>query len=155
MKLLILCVGRLKRGSLEQAIDDYTRRINRYVTAEVREVKALKVPAKMPVETALKGESEMIMAGLRSTDLVTVLHAEGKSYTSGTFAKYIDGIISTSRRISFVIGGPYGLHGSIVERADSVLSLSPMTLPHGIARLLLLEQIYRAFTILNGEPYSH
>jgi 23S rRNA (pseudouridine1915-N3)-methyltransferase len=110
----------------------------------------------MPLSDVLKREANRIIAKVGKGDFVVALNDRGRSYTSKGFAEQIERLLTgEKKRVCFIIGGAYGFHPSIIERADLTLSISPMTLPHEIARLVMVEQIYRAFTILKREPYSH
>ena len=139
-------VGKLKESHFRQAADDYLSRIARYARV---------------AETELKdGKPELIAErferALSERSLVVALEVSGRSLSSEGLASYLDrSALDGSSTISFLIGGADGLPREVSARADLQLSLSAMTLPHRLARIVLLEQIYRAFTILRGEPYSH
>lgn len=146
MKLHVVSVGKLKDAGSRALAADYAQRIGRY--APLREV-----------EIKDAGEAEVaarFQKALPGRGRVVALEVEGRAYSSQDLADYFErcnqGAVSD---LSFVIGGAYGLPHALSKAADLQLSLSRMTLPHRLARVLLLEQIYRAFTILRGEPYSH
>lgn len=155
MKLVIICVGRIKKDYIKTGIKEYVTRIKRYSPIEVLEVKE-ETGRNIPVQKVLGKEARNILEKIKEGDFVIALGDKGSQYTSDKFAELINKLSTIGkRRICFVVGGAYGLHPSILEGADLVLSLSSMTFPHELARLILLEQIYRAFTILRNEPYSH
>ncbi len=156
MKLLIIGVGKIRTGYLREGIEGYVTRIKRYHPLESLDIREEKQGGSHLLSSVLKKEGERILSKLEKSDFAIVLHDEGGQTTSRGFADSIEKLLSSGKkRICFIIGGAYGLHPSVIERADTVLSLSKMIFPHEMARLVLTEQIYRAFTIIKGEPYSH
>ena len=159
MKLVVLSVGAVKKPYISQGIDEYVKRIKRYVPFELIDVKDETASTKMPRVDVLKKERARIESKLKDGDYLIALVDSGKGFSSKDFSDTMERILSgsgiTARRVVFIVGGAYGLDKEIIERADMVLSLSKLTLPHELARLVLSEQIYRAFTIMRGEPYSH
>lgn len=156
MKITFVSVGQIKKASIAEASAEYLKRIKRYIPAEVIEVKDEGASPKVPREDVLKKEGHRILTSLGSGGYNVVLADTGTSMTSAGFSKFIEGLMNQGRKnVSFVVGGAFGLHKEVYNAADLVLSLSAMTLPHDLARLFLYEQVYRAFTIMKGEPYSH
>ncbi len=164
MKVTFLTVGSIKKSYVREGFDDYIARIGRYCPVEVVEVKDVSRRGKAPLgsgEAALKKEADRILKKIGKGDFTVVLSEKGAekgagTYSSRDFARFIEGLAEAgTKRLCFVVAGPYGFHDSVAERAGKVLSLSPMTLPHELASLVLAEQVYRAFTIIRGEPYSH
>ncbi|MDO8425898.1 MAG: 23S rRNA (pseudouridine(1915)-N(3))-methyltransferase RlmH [Deltaproteobacteria bacterium] len=158
MKITFISVGSVKDPCMKDRAADYLKRIRRYSPIEAVEVKEEPSPAKMPKAEVIKREGERIIKKVKGPDFVIALSESGKEFTSAGFAGFLDSLLSGAsgkKGVSFVIGGPFGLHIDVIKRADALLSLSKMTLPHDLARLMLLEQVFRAFTILRGEPYSH
>jgi 23S rRNA (pseudouridine1915-N3)-methyltransferase len=155
MNVGLLCVGEVK-GPLKRAVQDYEERIGRYWRFRVTEVEAgTGKGRKVEEEGVRKAEEERLLARLPKGggDLVA-LTRKGKTLDSRRLAEFMEErALHSTREITFVIGGAFGLGQGILERATLKLSLSPMTLPHEIARLLLAEQLYRAGTILKNEPY--
>ncbi len=149
----MLAVGKLKAAYARDAVADYLARVNRYVPCEVVEVK----------DGSAEGEEAKVVAlearRLRETDpreneLRVALDLRGRSYSSVEFARFLGDHMSYGRRdLAFLIGGPHGLEAGLRREADLQLSLSSLTFPHDLVRVLLLEQLYRALTILKGEPY--
>ena len=137
MTIRILCVGKIKEAFYRDAIAELMKRMGRYATTEVIEVAEEKAP-----EGLSQAEKEQILA------------IEGKKLTSEAFAAHIrTAMLAGKSRIVFIIGSSFGLHPSVKRRADMLLSFSDMTFPHQLFRVMLAEQIYRAFKINNNEPY--
>jgi len=156
LKITFISVGSIKNACFKDVVAEYLKRIKRYVPVDVEEVKEERASIKTPKQDILRKEGERILKRLRPGDFNVVLTDRGRMLTSNGLAEFIGGFSSTGKkRLTFVVGGPFGLHGSVYEAADMELSLSSMTLPHDMARVVLAEQVYRAFTILKGEPYSH
>ena len=146
MKIWIVAVGRVKERGLREAIDDYVRRIGRYESVEEVELKDA------PAAELTQRFDKRIPARSR----VIALEVEGREVSSQGLAKLVDRAQQDAvGDLVFLIGGAYGLPPAVRKRAQIELSLSKMTLPHRLARLFLAEQVYRAFTILRNEPYSH
>lgn len=134
----------------------YQSRLVHYVPFSIVEIPELKNMSAFTKEQIKEKEGELIMKNIRPSDDVVLLDEHGKEYRSVTFAKMLEEKMSRSGRdIVFVIGGAYGFSGEVYSRADSRISLSQMTFSHQIVRTIFAEQLYRAFTILRGEPYHH
>jgi 23S rRNA (pseudouridine1915-N3)-methyltransferase len=142
VRILIVAVGRLKERHWREAADEYLKRLRPYATVEVVEVPDRDVSADEP--KALKTEADGILRALPDGAHVVVLEPGGAQLSSG---------IEGRSTVAFVVGGAAGLDESVVVRANERLSLGPMTLPHQLARVVLLEQVYRGFRIMRGEPY--
>lgn len=157
MKISIVCVGKIKEKFYTQAIEEYSKRLSRYCKLEITEVQDEKTPdeASEHEEELIKAkEGERILKSIKDDAYVVALAIEGKKLTSPGLADMIDklGVGGTSH-IAFVIGGSLGLAPEVLKRADYKLSFSDMTFPHQLMRVILLEQIYRSYRIINGEPY--
>jgi len=139
----IICVGKIKEKYLREAINDYLLRISKYHKIEIIELD----------DTEKKEESIKILKNINSKDYVISLDIEGNNITSEQFANKIDSLFITYPNITFIIGGSYGLDDCVKEKANYSLSFSKMTFPHQLFRVILLEQIYRSFKILNNETY--
>ncbi|HBR16603.1 MAG: hypothetical protein A3G39_06655 [Deltaproteobacteria bacterium RIFCSPLOWO2_12_FULL_43_16] len=156
MKIVLIAVGRIKKDYIKTGAAEYVKRIKRYSPVEIVETKEEAAVAAIPTLKILDKEAKRILENIKEGDFIIALGDKSKQYTSAGFAEFINKLSATGkRRICLIVGGAYGLHPSILEGADLILSLSQMTLPHELARLVLLEQVYRAFTILRNEPYSH
>ncbi len=146
----IICVGKIKEKYLEDAINEYKKRISKYHNLEIIELpdEGINDP-----KIALKKEKEKILKVLNPKDYIITLEIEGKEDTSVEFAKRLDNLFIANSNITFIIGGSYGLDDEIKNMSNHKLSFSKMTFPHQLFRLILLEQIYRAFKINNNEEY--
>jgi len=139
----IICVGKIKEIYLKDAINDYIKRISKYHRIEVVEV----------MDSDINREKDLIIKNIDNRDYVITLEIEGNSIGSKELANKIDKTFITNNCITFIIGGSDGLHEDIKNISNYKLSFSKMTFPHGLFRLILLEQIYRSFKILNNETY--
>lgn len=154
MQIMLLAVGRCRNPYLREGVSDYIERIRRYASLEQIELKEERTPKKGAAQGSLAVEAKRILRSLPERTYLVALDPAGDVCTSDALASRIRKIgIDGTSRIAFVIGGPAGLSSRVTGRADWRLSLSSFTFPHEIARLVLLEQIYRAYTIIRGEPY--
>jgi len=145
VRIAVVAVGKVKERGIREAIDEYLARVARYVAVEEIELRD------GPPDEVAAAVRRRVPAGAR----VVAMEVAGRALSSDGFARWLAGRGSEGKGVvAFVIGGAEGLPRAVVEEADEALSLSSMTLPHRLARLLLVEQIYRAFTILRGEPYA-
>jgi 23S rRNA (pseudouridine1915-N3)-methyltransferase len=150
MHLHLLSVGRL-RSSYREACDDYLRRLGRYVKVSELEVKeASRAPT---VEAQREEEAGRLLGKVPAGATVVALAREGSAWTSEELAARVEGWRVAARPLAFVIGGSHGLAAGLLGSAGARWSLGPLTLPHELARVIVAEQLYRAFTILRGEPY--
>ena len=150
MDLVILAVGRL-RPALREVADDYLRRIRRYAGA--REIEVREASRAPTVLAQREEEAVRLAARLPAGSRMVALAREGQGWSSAELARRVDEWRVAARPVTFVIGGSHGLAASLLERAERRWSRGPLTLPHELARVVVLEQLYRAFTILRGEPY--
>ena len=156
MKITLLVVGKTATSYLRQGIDDYTARITHYAPFGIDYVADIKNSRKLSPEQQKVAEGKLILSAIDRSDYVVLLDERGKEFTSTQFAEQIKRrMLSGVKRLVFVVGGPYGFSPEVYERANEKMSLSQMTLPHELVRLMFVEQLYRAFTILNHEPYHH
>ena len=157
MKIKIACVGKVKDSFYREAVAEYQKRLSRFCTLEIAEVADEKAPETLsPAEEAqvMEREGEKLLARILPGEFVVCLTIDGKSFSSDQFANTLQATFDRSVScITFVIGGSLGLSPAVTSRADLKLSVSDMTLPHGLCRVVLLEQIYRAFKINSHEPY--
>ena len=153
---MLLCVGRTGYAPFRESIERYSARIPHYVPFELRELPDIKNTKNIPEAKQKDLEGTAILSALSNSDLVVVLDEKGREYTSREFARYIsDKMLASVQRLVFIVGGPYGFSDKVYDRANAKISLSKMTFSHEMVRLFFVEQIYRAMTILNGEPYHH
>lgn len=157
MKITILCVGKVKEKFYRDAIGEYQKRLSRYCKLEIVEVADEKTPdgASETVENQIKEkEGNRILSKIREEDYVIALAIDGKMQDSVELSKNIQQLgVRGKSSIVFVIGGSLGLSKDVLKRADEKLSFSKMTFPHQLMRVILLEQVYRSYRIMNGEPY--
>ena len=157
MKITILSVGKIKEKYLKDAIAEYAKRLSRYCKLQIVEVEDEKTPdgASAAMEDQIKEkEAARLSKCLDEEAFLITLEIQGKMLDSESFSKTMEQIcLRGKNHIQFVIGGSLGLHTSITERSDLALSFSKMTFPHQLMRVILLEQVYRSFRILNNEPY--
>lgn len=157
MKIRIICVGKIKENFYKDAILEYSKRLSRYCILEVVEVEDEKTPDKAGANECFlikKKEGQRILSHIRDNDYIVTLEIEGKKVTSPGLAKKLEEItILGNSTIDFIIGGSLGLSDEVKNKADFKLSFSDMTFPHQLMRVILLEQIYRAFKINSNEPY--
>lgn len=154
MKLVCLAVGKKHDPSIAPAIDEYTKRLERYTPLVWQLVPSGK--GKMSIDELKRAESAVLLSKLQDDDYVVLLEENGIQLTSNELADILDAIdTQLTKRIVFIIGGAYGVTESVQKRADVLWSLSNLTFPHQLVRLLLAEQLYRANTIRRGEPYHH
>jgi len=156
MKIALLCIGRTRDALLDQAIGRYSQRIAHYIGFQFVALPDLKAGSKLTEQAQKEREGRQILSWLDNSDYVVLLDERGRQLTSREFAAEIDRrALQGLKRVVFVVGGPYGFSSDVYQRANSRLSLSRMTFSHEMVRLFFTEQIYRACTILKGEPYHH
>lgn len=157
MNINIICVGKVKESFYRDAISEFTKRLSKYCKVNIYEVADEKTPDKASEaeeNKILLKEGERIQKHMKEEDYVFALAIEGKKYDSVSFANEIEKLgIQGNSTIDFIIGGSLGIDANIKKRADRLISFSDMTFPHQLMRVILLEQIYRGFRIINNEPY--
>lgn len=146
----IITVGSIKEKYLKDAIEEYQKRLKKYTDLEIVEIKD---EGLLPAKQAMAKEAEKINKHINEKEYIITLEIEGKELTSEELSKKIEDIMIINSNITFIIGGSYGIDKSIKDKAKYHLSFSKMTFPHQLFRVLLLEQIYRAFKIMNNESY--
>ena len=146
----ILCVGKIKEKFFKEAICEYLKRISKYSKIEIIEVNDVDLNNK---ELNLEKERDNLLKYINDRDYIVTLEIEGKQLTSEEFSKSIDKTLINYPNITFIIGGSYGIHDDIKNKSNLKLSFSKMTFPHQLFRIILLEQIYRAFKIIKNESY--
>lgn len=153
----IICVGKIKEKYWNDAIAEYSKRLSRYCKLNIIEVADEKTPDNAPpalVEQIKKKEAERILKNIDEHACVCALAINGKNYTSEGFSEFIhEQGVRGINHIQFVIGGSLGLHDSVLQKSNCQISFSAMTFPHQMMRVILLEQIYRGYKIISGEPY--
>ena len=156
MKIKLLMVGKTTENQLNQLIDVYCNRLKHYISFEQVVIPELKNAKNLSTDLQKEKEGELILSKLDNTDEVILLDEKGKQYTSTDFSAFISGkMLSSNKFMVFVVGGPYGFSEKVYRRGNGMISLSSMTFSHQMIRLLFVEQLYRAMTIIKGEPYHH
>ena len=156
MNITIISVGKLKEKYLKEAVLEYSKRLSRFVKLEIIEIPDCKIPdnASPAEETAvLEKEGDLILSKIKPTSHLVCMCIEGVELSSTDFAKTIENISMTKSHITFVIGGSLGIAEKVKKKADLKLSFGKITLPHQLMRVILLEQIFRGFKIINNETY--
>ena len=156
MKVTLLTVGKTNDLSFKNAISEYQKRLKFYISFEIEEIPSLKNTKNLTEDKQKEKEGELILKYLQAEDEVILLDDKGDEFTSKQFATYIEKKASSGlKQLYFVVGGPYGFSQEVYQRANDKVSLSRMTFSHQMVRLVFTEQLYRAMTILRGEPYHH
>lgn len=156
MKITLLTVGKTDKDWVRQGMDIYVSRLKHYIPFSVVEIPELKNVSALSKEQIKMREGELILKNIKPTDDLILLDERGKEYTSVELAKVIQDKISyVGKDMVYVIGGAYGFSDAVYQRANSRISLSRMTFSHQMVRAIFVEQIYRVFTIIKGEPYHH
>ena len=156
MKTVLLVVGKTVEKYFIQAIEEYVQRTKHYISFDMEIIPELKNTKNLSEEQQKEKEGELILKSLQSGDTVVLLDEHGKEMRSLEFADYMKRKLNnTNRRLVFIIGGPYGFSDAVYSRANEKISLSKMTFSHQMVRLIFTEQLYRACTIIKGEPYHH
>ena len=155
MKTILLQVGKTANKHIQALLDDYQERISHYLPFELITIPELRNTKNFTPQQQKQAEGELIMRQLQPADHVVLLDEHGLQLRSLQLAQWLERKQSTLRRLVFVIGGPYGFSPDVYQRAQEQLSLSPLTFSHQMVRLVFTEQLYRACTIIKGEPYHH
>ena len=156
MKVSLILVGRTANKHLTELIDDYASRVKHYVSFDITVIPELKNTKSLSADQQKQMEGEQILRQLQQGDHIVLLDEHGKEMRSIEFSKYMEKKMQTvSKRLIFIIGGPYGFSSEVYAKANDKLSLSQMTFSHQMIRLIFVEQLYRAMTIMRGEPYHH
>lgn len=156
MKILLLVIGKTDEDYLITGIKKYVGRLGHYVSFEMKEITDIRNRKTLSEDLQKKAESFLLLQQLQPGDHVVLLDENGTSYTSVAFAENLEKLMASgAKRIVFVIGGPYGFAQEVYDKANAKMALSAMTFSHQMVRLIFVEQLYRAFTILKGEPYHH
>lgn len=156
MKLHVIFTGKTTGKLFQEAIADYQSRLVHFVPFSIEELPDLKNTKNLTEEQQKEKEADMLFEKLQPGDVLVLLDEKGKEFTSREFSTYLDNKQQTvGKRLVFLIGGPYGFSQRVYDAAQGKISLSKMTFSHQMVRLFLVEQIYRAYTILNNQPYHH
>jgi len=156
MKICLLVIGKTDEAYLQKGIELFLKRIPHYISFEMKVIPDIKNSKNLSEDQQKEKEGELILQQISTSDELFLLDEQGMEVSSVEFARFLEKkMISGIKRLVFVIGGPYGFSGSVYSRAIGKVSLSKMTFSHQMVRLIFVEQLYRAMTILKGEPYHH
>ena len=155
MKTLLILVGKTADKHFQAGISDYVGRIGHYMPFDIVTLPELRNTKSLSEQQQKAAEGELILRQLQPSDTVVLLDERGRQQRSQEFARWLEQKQQSARRLVFVIGGAYGFSPSVYSRANDMVSLSPMTFSHQMVRLIFTEQLYRACTIIRGEPYHH
>ncbi|NOR73905.1 MAG: 23S rRNA (pseudouridine(1915)-N(3))-methyltransferase RlmH [Draconibacterium sp.] len=156
MKITLLVIGKTDAAYLKEGLNEYLKRLKHYVNFEIEVIPDIKKVKNMSSENQKKREGELILSKKNGGKEIHLFDEKGKIFSSRELAQFLEKkMVSGLKELVFVIGGPYGFSEDVYKNANSKLSLSRLTFSHQMVRLICTEQIYRAFTILKGEPYHH
>ncbi|MDD6553341.1 MAG: 23S rRNA (pseudouridine(1915)-N(3))-methyltransferase RlmH [Prevotellaceae bacterium] len=155
MKTVLILVGKTVNKHFVAGINDYVERIGHYMPFSITVIPELKNTKSLTEAQQKEAEGQQILKQIQPSDTVVLLDEHGTEYRSVEYARWLQKKANTSRRLVFVIGGPYGFSEEVYSRANDKISLSRMTFSHQMVRLIFVEQLYRACTIIKGEPYHH
>ena len=156
MKIGLIVIGKTDAGYFVRAIDEYKSRLTHYIPFEMEVIPDIKNAKNLSEAQQKEKEGELILKATQPGDCLVLLDERGKEFTSLQFASYIEKKMHTvPKRLLFVVGGPYGFSEAVYKAATEKISLSKMTFSHQMIRLIFVEQLYRAMTILHNEPYHH
>ena len=156
MKILLLVIGKTDEKYLIEGMNKYRNRLKHYIGFEYEEIPDIKNRKSLSEDQQKKIEGDLIISKVKTGDKLVLLDDKGKEFTSLAFSKHLQQQMNSGiKRLVFVVGGPYGFDASVYAKAQGKLSLSKMTFSHQMIRLFMVEQVYRAMTILKNEPYHH
>lgn len=156
MKVCLLVIGKTDAAYLRSGIEEYEKRLNRYLPYEMKVLPDVKNTKNLEEGVQKEKEGKMLLEEIQRTDWVVLLDDKGRQHSSLEFSYYLaQKMLGGIKRLVFIIGGPYGFSPAVYQRANEKLSLSKMTFSHQMVRLIFVEQLYRGMTILKGEPYHH
>jgi len=156
MKIKLLAIGKTDAKNLQSLIETYQNRLKHYINFELEIIPDIKNVKNLSQTQQKEKEGELILKKLSATDVLILLDEKGKEFRSIEFSKYLQKKMNSGiKQLVFVIGGPYGFSDAVYKKSSGKISLSKMTFSHQMIRLFVVEQIYRAFTILKNEPYHH
>lgn len=156
MKVCLLVIGKTDTSYIREGIAEYEKRLTRYIPYEMKVLPDVKNAKNLTESLQKEREGEMLLEQFQPGDFVVLLDERGRQYSSMEFSQFLaQKMLGTVKRLVFVVGGPYGFSDGVYKRANDKISLSKMTFSHQMVRMIFAEQIYRAMTILKGEPYHH
>jgi len=155
MRITLIESGKTKDSFIKEGVERFRRRVIRYVPFQIETIPDLKNTRNLSMKEVQEKEGKLLLKRVKPGDYVILLDERGQEFHSIAFAEYLNGLEGRVSQLLFVIGGPYGFSEEVYDRADAKLSLSKLTFSHQLIRVIFMEQLYRAYTILKGEPYHH
>ncbi|WP_156306969.1 23S rRNA (pseudouridine(1915)-N(3))-methyltransferase RlmH [Sphingobacterium endophyticum] len=156
MKITLICIGKTDDQHIVKGIEVYTKRLKHYVNFQIVNIPDIKNSKNLSESQQKEKEAQQLLKNISNQDFIILLDERGKEYSSMEFSAFLEKqMVSSVTHLVFMIGGPYGFDDTVYQRANSKISLSRMTFSHQMVRLFFVEQIYRAYTIMRGEPYHH
>ena len=155
MRITLIESGKTRDPFIREGVELYRSRVIRYAPFRIETVPDLKNTRNLSMKEVMEKEGQLLLKRVRPADHMILLDERGRQYDSISFAEYLNELEGRVSHLLFVIGGPYGFSEEVYKRADATLSLSKLTFSHQLVRVIFMEQLYRAYTILKGEPYHH
>jgi 23S rRNA (pseudouridine1915-N3)-methyltransferase len=155
MRITLIESGKTRDPFIREGVELFRKRVVRYVPFKIETLPDLKKTRNLTMKEVQNQEAALLLKRLKPTDYLVLLDERGQEYNSISFAEYLNGLEGRVNHLCFVIGGPYGFSEDVYLRADAKISLSRLTFSHQLVRVIFMEQLYRAYTILKGEPYHH
>lgn len=156
MKIRLLCIGKTDDRYIQEGVEKYLKRLKHYVSFQIVELPDIKNVKNLSENQQKDREGDLLLKNIHAQDFVVLLDERGKEFRSIEFSAYLEHkMVSSTAQLVFIIGGPYGFSAAVQQRANYTISLSKMTFSHQMIRLFLVEQLYRAYSIMRGEPYHH
>lgn len=156
MKIRLLCIGKTDDRYIQEGVEKYLKRLKHYVSFQIVELPDIKNVKNLSENQQKDREGDLLLKNIHTQDFVVLLDERGKEFRSIEFSAYLEHkMVSSTAQLVFIIGGPYGFSAAVQQRANYTISLSKMTFSHQMIRLFLVEQLYRAYSIMRGEPYHH
>ena len=155
MRITLMESGKTRDPFIREGVELFRKRVVRYVPFQIESLPDLKNTRNLSMKEVQKQEAALMLKRIRPTDHVVLLDERGKEYDSIAYAEYLNSLEGRVNHLVFIIGGPYGFSEEVYSRADAKLALSRLTFSHQLVRVIFMEQLYRAYTILKGEPYHH
>jgi 23S rRNA (pseudouridine1915-N3)-methyltransferase len=156
VKILLLTIGNTDKKYMKEGVEDYVKRLSFYIPFEIKVIPDIKNRSSLSVEIQKEKEGQLILNQVQSGDQLILLDEHGLEFSSVDFSKWIGKkMVAGIRQLIFVIGGPYGFSKGVYQRSDFKISLSQLTFSHQMVRMIFVEQLYRAMTIIKNEPYHH
>lgn len=156
MKIKVIVVGKTIKGFIGQGVEEYLNRLKHYLRVDLIVIPDVKTGKSLPVEQLMRKEEELILSEIANGSEVFLLDEQGREYTSVELASIVEEkMVAGTKELTLIIGGAYGVTKAVKSKANGVIALSKLTFSHQMVRVILLEQLYRAMTIIRGEPYHH